>query len=165
MNKQNFILTLNKWREEKNLARLIYRIIKFEDLELELSYKQICNRAKNFIYTKQQLAGMKQQEEKEIENFKLKITKRYEAKGYTNIKWSDSNVTFYKGEQGYFSHYTKEISDIELKYIKMIYSDEIHKAIETVLNAKWIEEVKVTRRYGSGDIVKGAYMIKYRATR
>ena len=54
MNKQHYLLTLNKWKQEKNLARLVYRIIKFEEDEECLSYVQICNRAKNFIYTKQQ---------------------------------------------------------------------------------------------------------------
>ena len=75
MNKQNFMLTLNKWREEKNLARLVYRIIKFEENESMLSYEQICNRAKSFIYTKQQLEDMKKQEAREIADYKFKMTK------------------------------------------------------------------------------------------
>ena len=163
MNKQNFMLTLNKWKQEQNLARLVYRIIKFEDLETELSYQQICNRAKNFIYNKKQLADMRVEMLQEIENFKIETAKRYEAKGYTNIVWDKDNMHFKKGEQAYFTYFIKEIGAIERKYSKMIYTDEIQKAIEIVLNAKWIKEVQIASRYSGGEIIKGSYNTKYRA--
>lgn len=141
MNKQNFMLTLNKWKEEKNLTRLVYRIIKFEDYENELSYEQICNRAKKFIYTKKQLADMEIEKNKEIEKFKLDTTKRYKSKGCTNIVWERDIIRFEEDGKPYFTIFTKEIGAIERKYRKMIYSDDIKKAIEIVLNAKWIKEV------------------------
>ena len=144
MNKQNFMLTLNKWKQEKNLARLVYRIIKFEDEENELSYEQICNRAKKFIYTKKDFAAMEAEKNKEIENFKINITKRYKAKGYTNIVWDRDGLHCKKDGQHYFTFFIKQIGDIERKYNKMIYSDGIKKAIEIVLNAKWIEEVQLS---------------------
>lgn len=143
MNKYNFMLTFNKWKEEKNLARLVYRIIKFEDEENELSYEQICNRAKNFIYTKKQLSDMEAEKNKEIENFKIDTTKRYKAKGYTNIVWDRDTMHCNKDGQPYFTYFIKEIGDIERKYRKMIYTDDIKKAIEIVLNAKWIKEVQL----------------------
>lgn len=144
MNKQNFMLTLNKWKEEKNLARLVYRIIKFEDEENELSYEQICNRAKKFIYSKKDFADMEVEKIKEIENFKIYTSNRYEAKGYTNITWDRDTMHCMKDGQPYFTYFIKEIGEIERKYNKMIYSDGIKKAIEIVLNAKWIEEVQLS---------------------
>ena len=44
MNKQHFLLTLNKWKQEKNLARLVYRIIKFEEDDLLSLQKEKLNK-------------------------------------------------------------------------------------------------------------------------
>ena len=164
MNKQNFMLTLNKWREEKNLARLIYRIIKFEEDESMLSHEQICNRAKSFIYTKQQLEDMKKQEAREIADYKFKMTKFYESKGCTNISWKYDDMTYYVKDKVYFTTFAKAIGEIESKYRKMIYHPQIQEAINIVLNAKWIEEIEVPFRYsGTGDIIKGKGYMKYKA--
>lgn len=167
MNKQHFLLTLNKWKQEKNLARLVYRIIKFEEDEECLSYEQICNRAKNFIFTKQQLEDMKQQKEKEIKSFKFEKTKLFESQGCTNISWKNDDMRFTDANgKSFFTTFTKDIGRIELKYHRKIYNQQIQEAINKVLNTNWIKEVKIQSRYsGTGDIIKGSYITKYKATR
>ena len=167
MNKQHFLLTLNKWKQEKNLARLVYRIIKFEEDEECLSYEQICNRAKNFIYTKQQYQQLLVDRDNEIEQEKLKYIKKYTEEGYTNVYFKnyDLNLTKTNG-QACTCYMGNKFTHIEKKYKKLVYSDDIQEAINKVLNTNWIKEVKIQSRYsGTGDIIKGSYIIKYKATR
>ena len=164
MNKQNFMLTLNKWREEKNLARLVYRIIKFEENESMLSYEQICNRAKSFIYTKQQLADTEREQHNEITYVCMEMKSLFESKGCTDIYWKDYDMYFKRNGKEHITSLRTQIGEIESKYRKMIYHPQIQEAINIVLNAKWIEEIEVPFRYsGTGDIIKGKGYSKYRA--
>ena len=167
MNKQHYLLTINKWKQEKNLARLVYRIIRLEEDEECLSYVQICNRVKNFIYTKQQYQQLLVDRDNEIEQEKLKYIEQCKAKGYTKIYFKDYDLHYTDvNGKSYFCYCGKAFTPIEMKYNKLVYSDDIKEAINKVLNANWIKEVKIQSRYsGTGDIIKGSYITKYKATK
>ena len=169
MNKQNFMLTLNKWKEEKNLARLVYRILKFEDFEEEnaLSYVQICNKVSKFITTKQQREQWELDCKKEIEEFKEeRFIEKIDDDCY-GVYWTHHILYYQKDEKRIYStDYSKELNEIKQKYQdKLCNREEVRKALKKVTETGWIEPIKIQSQNRNGEYIPGAYMTKYRATR
>lgn len=147
MEKNKYFEIVNLYKKEKNLNRLVYRIIKHEDMDLSL--EQIVNRISKILHN----VNLPKLVEESFENAKaetnLKAIKMLEKEGYVEIEEKLGDIHFKnKNGKSFIARFsvTEEYEKVR-KEIKEKYYKPVEDALKVVMEAKWIEKYEETKYY------------------
>lgn len=151
MEKNLFLKVVNLYKSEKNLTRLVYRLIKYEseenkeDKQKWLSRNQIWAIAQKIIYSKAQIEN----ELNRIESEKHKIIEEkiemLKKSGYREIEKLDNNCLKYKDRETdyvFYNNFPIEFNNLDKTYFSSA-RDSIEKAIDYLLSIEYIKEYQV----------------------
>lgn len=146
--KNKYFQIVNLYKTEKNLTRLVYRIIKNDDEELSL--EQIANRVNKITGRVKDIRDLKKQEEAEIENDILSLIERLKIEGATDITRKNSDIYYTKNEKNYFTTTHSIIIPIIKKYNELEYKrfyNDIELALKELIKLGYAESFEDKRYY------------------
>ena len=151
------------YNKDKNLNRLVYRIIKFEDTYL--SYEQLCNRIIKIIYDQNEINDFNKETERLILESRNKMRLHLESLDCQNIYNRGSEFSYTRGNNSYTTsnlHYENEIEKVRNNLYREKYLDAITKALDTTIEFDYVEEFKDKRYYSTNNKIK-SITLRYKA--
>lgn len=151
MNKDTFLKIISLYKSEKNLNRLIYRLIKYESEENSkdrskwLSRNDIWRISQKIIFTPTQLEKENNRianEKKKILNEKIAIL---EKSGYRDIEITKDNCLKYKDKESdyvYYNSFPVEFNLIDNTYLIEM-KNKVNNSIDYLLDIEYIKGYKI----------------------
>lgn len=148
IDRKKYFDIINLYREENNLNRLVYRLIKFEDERL--SFEQICNRVDSVLKRKKELEAFEQDKEQAIENTILKFIEELKREGATDIQRKNEDINFNLNGKSYRTHTLRATNKVREEYRKLRYDKfykDIDRALDIIISAQYVVAYDETRHY------------------
>lgn len=139
--KFNYIRIIRKYEEERNLNRLVYRIVKYEPQPVDL--KHIFKLVDKILKREDEIKEFRRQCEMEYKREISEKVSNLENQGYGNIFVSGDAIHYTEyfmddiGKYGCIS-----ISALKYKHESKVYKKfyhNINEALENVIRAGWVE--------------------------
>lgn len=174
MKKELFLEIANLYKKEKDVKRLVYRLIKGAykeypgNKEKWLSLEELQNISEKIMKTNEEIQAEKNRIHIEKENFLQEKINLLKAKGYFDIRVLNNDYISYKKEKireyEYVKYFKDELNEIETSYFYEMKS-EIELIVEYLLYNKYIKGYIVSIKNPHFKRSKPIKVTKYKAVK